>query len=57
MWCHLAQTLDAKTLMLKRHACVGIDGIGDGANASKLLPQRFNVEETSIVVILLAQLV
>ena len=37
MWCHLAWTLDATTLMLMRHDCVGDDGIGDGAKAWKLL--------------------
>ena len=29
VWCHLALTLDATTLMLMRHDCVGDDGIGD----------------------------
>ena len=29
VWCHLALTLDATTLMLTRHDCVGDDGIGD----------------------------
>ena len=33
VWCHLALTLDATTLMLMRHDCVGDDGIGDGAKA------------------------
>ena len=28
VWCHLALTLDATTLMLMRHECVGDDGIG-----------------------------
>ena len=37
MWYHLALTLDAKTLMLMRHDCVGDDGIGDGALAWKFL--------------------
>ena len=36
MWCHLALTPDATTLMLMRHDCVGDDGIGDGAKAWKL---------------------
>ena len=29
VWCHLALTLDATTLMLMRHDCVGDDGTGD----------------------------
>ena len=29
VWCHLALTLDATTLMPMRHDCVGDDGIGD----------------------------
>ena len=33
VWCHLALTLDATTLMLIRHDCLGDDGIGDGAKA------------------------
>ena len=33
------QTLDATTLMLMRHDCVGDDGIGDGAKAWKLLQE------------------
>ena len=41
MWYHLALTLEATTLMLKRHDCVGDDGIGDGAKAWKLLQERF----------------
>ena len=39
LWCHLALTLDATTLMLMRHDCVGDDGIGDGAKAWKLLQE------------------
>ena len=37
VWCHLALTLDATTLMLMRHDCAGDDGIGDGAKAWTLL--------------------
>ena len=33
VWCHLALTLDATTLMLMIHDCVGDDGIGDRAKA------------------------
>ena len=55
-WCHLALTLDATTLMLMRHDCVGDDGIGDGAKAGKLLQERFQSVETPTVVTLVAQL-
>ena len=57
VWCHLALTLDATTLMLMRHDCVGDDGIGDGAKAGKLLQERFQSVETPTVVTLMAQLV
>ena len=56
VWCHLALTLDATTLMLMRHDCVGDDGIGDGAKAWKLLQARFQSVETPTVVTLVAQL-
>ena len=36
VWCNLALTLDAITLMMMRHDCMGDDGIGDGAKAWKL---------------------
>ena len=39
VWCHLALTLDAKTFMLIRLACVADDGIGDGVKAWKLLQE------------------
>ena len=54
--CHLPLTLDATTLMLMRHNCVGDDGIGDGAKAWKLLQERFQSVETPTVVTLVAQL-
>ena len=54
--CHLALTLDATTLMLMRHDCVGDDGIGDGEKAWKLLQKRFQSVETPTVVTLVAQL-
>ena len=41
VWCHLALTLDAATLMLMRHDCVVDDGIRDGAKSLKLLQERF----------------
>ena len=56
VWCHLALTLDATTLMLMRHDCVGDDGIGDGAKAWKLLQERFQSVETPTVVTLVARL-
>ena len=56
VWCHLALTLDATTLMLMRHDCVGDDGIGDEAKAWKLLQERFQSVETPTVVTLVAQL-
>ena len=57
VWCHLALTLDATTLMLLRHDCVGDDGIRDGAQASKLLQERFQSAETPTVVTLVVQLI
>ena len=36
---HLALTLDATTLMLMRHDCLGDDGFRDGAKAWKLLQE------------------
>ena len=54
VWCHLALTLDATTLMLRRHDCVGDDGIGDGAIAWKLLHERFQSLDTPTVVTLVA---
>ena len=56
VWCHLALTLDAGTLMLMRHDCVGDSGIEDGAKAWKLLQKRFQSVETPTVVNLVAQL-
>ena len=56
MWCHLALTLDATTLMLMRHDCVGNDGIGDGVKAWKLMQEIFQSVETRKVVTLVAQL-
>ena len=44
VWCHLALTLNATTLMLMRHDCVGDDGIGDGAKAWKILQGDFRVQ-------------
>ena len=55
VWCHLALILDATTLKLMRHDCVGDDGIGDGAKAWKLLQDRFQSVETPTAVTLVAQ--
>ena len=54
--CHLALTLDATTVMLMRHDCVGDGGIGEGAKAWKLLQERFQSVEMPTVVNLVAQL-
>ena len=56
LWCHLALTLDATTLMLMRRDCVRDDGIGERAKAWKLLQERFQSVETPRVVTLVAQL-
>ena len=42
--------------MLIRHDWVGDDGIRDGANAWKLLQERFQIMETPTVLTLVAQL-
>ena len=57
MWCHLALTLDAATLMLIRHDCVGDDGIGVGAQAGRLLQERFQSVETPTMGTLVSELV
>ena len=56
VWCHLALTLDATTLMLMRHDCVGDDGIGDESEKWKLLHERFQRVETPTVVTSVGQL-
>ena len=56
VWCHLALTRDATTLILMRLDCVGDDGIGVGAKAWKLLQERFQSVETPTVVTLVAQI-
>ena len=56
VWWHSALTLDATTLMLMRHDCVVVDGMGDGAKAWKLLQERFQSVETLTLVTLVAQL-
>ena len=45
VWCHLALTLDATTVVLMRHDCVEDDGIRDGAKAWKILQERFELGE------------
>ena len=56
VWCHLALTLDAKTLKLMRHDFVGDNGIGDGEKSWKFLQEIFQSVETLTVVTLIAQL-
>ena len=56
MWCHLALTLDATTLILMRHDCVGDNGLGDEAKAWKLLQERCQSVKTPTVLTLVAQL-
>ena len=55
VWCHLALTLDATSLLM-RHDWVGNDGIGHGAKAWKLLQERSQIVETPTVVNLVAEL-
>ena len=57
VWCHMALKLDATTLSLMRHDYVEDDGIGDGAQAWRLLQERFQSVETTAVATLVAQLV
>ena len=58
VWCHLALTLDAITLMLMlmRRDCMGDYGIGDRAKTWKLLQERFQSVETPTVVTSAARL-
>ena len=56
VWCRLALTLVATTFMLMTHDCMGDDGIRDGAEAWKLLQERFQNVRTRTVVTLVAQL-
>ena len=56
VWCHLALTLDATTLMQMRHDCVGDEGIGDRAKACKFLQERFKSVQMPTVVTIVAQL-
>ena len=54
VWCDLARTLDAITLMLIRYDSVGDDSIGDEAKAWKLSQERFQSVATPAVVTLVA---
>ena len=56
IWCYLAMTLDASSLMLIRHDCVNSKGLGDGQKAWQLLQQRFRSDETTTVISLMRQL-
>ena len=55
IWCHLAMTLDARRLMLIRHACVNSKGLGYCQKAWLLLWQRFGSDETTTVISLMKQ--
>ena len=55
VWCHLALTLDATTLMLMRHDFVGDDGIEMEQRLGSFCKRDFSVE-TQTVVTLVAQL-
>ena len=56
IWCYLAMTLDANSLMLVRHDCVNDSGLGNGQKAWSLLQQRFRSEETTTIISLVRQL-
>ena len=56
IWCYLAMTLDASSLMLIRHDCMNRKGLGDGQKAWLLLQQRFRSDETTTVISLMRQL-
>ena len=45
IWCYLAMTLDASSLVLIRHDCVNSKGLGDGQKAWQLLQQRLRSDE------------
>ena len=56
VWCHLALTLDATTLLLIRHDSEGDENLGDWSKAWRLLPERFQNVEMLRVVTLAARL-
>ena len=56
IWCYLAMTIDASSLMLIRHYCVNRKGLADGQKAWQLLKQRFRSDETTTVISLMRQL-
>ena len=56
VWCHLALNIVASNLMLTRHGCLGDDGIGSGAKASKPLQERFQSVKTPTLLTLIAQI-
>ena len=45
IWCYLAMTLDANSLMLVRHDCVNDCGLGNGQKAWSLLQQKFRMDD------------
>ena len=56
LWCHMVLILDATTLMLMRHNCLGDGGLRDGAKAWKLLQEKFWRVKTRTVMTLVAKL-
>ena len=56
IWCCLAMTLDASSIMLIRLGCVNNKGLGDGQKAWQLLQQRFRSNGTTTVTNLMRQL-
>ena len=56
IWCCLAMTLDASSLMLIRHDCVNSKGLGDGQKAWQRLQQRVRSDERTTFISLMRQL-
>ena len=57
IWCYLAMTLDAGSLMLIWHDCVNSKGLlGEGQKTKRLLQQRLNSNETTTVISPMIQL-
>ena len=56
IWCYLALTLDAISLLLIRHDCVNSRGLEDSPKTWQHLKQRFQSDETATVISLMRQL-
>ena len=56
IWCCLATTLDASSLMLIQHACLNNNGLGLVQEAWQLLQQRSRSDEKTTVISLMRQL-